>query len=56
MEPQQPPTEEEIKAERRRERWQAFFTPMIYMGSIVGSVALMMALIKTCTDRFSPTP
>lgn len=46
---------EELRAERRRERWKAFFTPLIYMGSIVISVAMLMALIKSCSERF-PTP
>jgi hypothetical protein len=41
---------EEIKAERRRERWKAFLTPWITMGSIVASVAMIMALIKSCRD------
>ncbi len=42
--------------ERRRERLKAFFTPLIYMISIVGSVALIMALIKSCSERFPQTP
>lgn len=50
-----PKTMAEIKAQRRRERWKAFFTPFIYMGSIVGSVALIMALMKTCSQRL-PSP
>ncbi len=50
-------TPEEIHAERRRrERWQAFVTPWIYLGSIVGSVALIMALIKTCSERMPQVP
>lgn len=55
MEPEKPKTTAEIKAERHRERWKAFLTPWIYLGSIVGSVALIMALIKTCSQRF-PSP
>lgn len=47
---------EELKEERRRERWKAFFTPLIYMGSIVVSVAMIMAMIKSCSERFPPSP
>lgn len=56
MEPEKPKTPAEIQAERRRERWKAFFTPWIYMGSIVASVALIMALIRTCSGRFPQAP
>ena len=51
-----PKTMAEIRAERRKERWKAFLTPFIYMGSIVVSIALLMALIKTCSQRFPPVP
>lgn len=47
---------EEIKEKRRRERWKAFLTPLITMGSIVGSVAILMALIKNCSERFPQAP
>jgi len=43
---------EESRAERRRERWRAFLTPLITMGSIVASVAMLMALIRNCSERF----
>jgi hypothetical protein len=56
MDSERPKTPEEIRAERRRERLKAFFTPWIYMGSIVASVALMMALIRTCAERFPSPP
>jgi len=45
-------TPEEIRDERRRERWRAILTPWITMGSVVASVAMIMALIKNCSDRF----
>jgi len=45
-------TPEEIREERRRERWKAILTPWITMGSIVASVAMIMAFIKSCSDRF----
>jgi hypothetical protein len=44
-------TPEEIREERRRERWRAILTPWITMGSVVASVAMIMALIKNCSDR-----
>lgn len=47
------PIEEQIRERRRRERWQAFLTPIIVMGSVVGSVAMIMALVKTCSDRLA---
>jgi hypothetical protein len=50
-----PPTNqdlEEIKRERRRERWKAFFTPIIALGSIVVSVGLLMFFIRACQERF----
>lgn len=56
MTDEKPKTPDEIRAERRKERWKAFLTPWIYMGSIVGSIALLMALIKTCSQRFPPSP
>lgn len=56
MDAERPKTAEEIRAERRRVRWKAFFIPWIYMGSILASVALIMALIRTCAQRFPQTP
>ena len=56
MTDEKPKTPDEIRAERRKERWKAFFTPFIYLGSIVVSVAILMALIKTCSQRFPPAP
>lgn len=47
---------EELIEKRRRERWKALLTPFIYMASIVGSVAMILAFIKSCSDRFPPTP
>lgn len=55
-EPQQTRTPEEIKAERRRQRWSAFWTPFITLGSIVASVAMIMAIIKSCSERLPPSP
>ncbi len=49
-------TPEEVRAERRRERWKAFLNPLITMASIVGSVALVMYMIKSCSERFPPAP
>ena len=46
---------EELRAERRRERWKAFLTPLITMASLVGSVALVMYMLKSCSERF-PQP
>ncbi len=42
--------------ERRRRRWLAFLTPLITLGSIVISVAMLMALIKSCSDRNPQNP
>ena len=47
---------EEIKAQRRRERWNAFLTPFITLASIVISVSLLMFYIKTCSERYSQNP
>ena len=47
---------EEIRLERRRERWRAFLIPLITMGSMVGSVVIIMALIKSCSERSPQSP
>jgi len=47
---------EELRAERRRERWKAFLNPLITMVSLVGSVALVMYMIKSCSERFPQAP
>ena len=44
-------TLEELKEERRRARWSAFWTPFITLASIVTSVGLLMFLIRACQDR-----
>ena len=45
-------TPEELRAERRRARWKAFLNPLITMASLVGSVTLVMYMIKSCSERF----
>lgn len=47
---------EEWKAQRRRERWNAFLTPLITLGSIVVSVGMLMYLIKSCGERSPQAP
>lgn len=47
---------EELKAQRRRERWSAFLTPFITLTSIVISVSLLMFFIKTCSERYQQMP
>lgn len=47
---------EELRAERRRERWKAFWNPFITMASLVGSVALVMYMLKSCSERFPQAP
>lgn len=42
---------EELREERRRARWSAFWTPFITLASIVSSVGLLMFLIRACQDR-----
>jgi hypothetical protein len=42
---------EEIREERRRARWSAFWTPFITLASIVGSVGLLMFLVRACQER-----
>lgn len=46
-----PKTLEEYQEERRRQRWGYFLTPVIAMGSIVFSIALLMFFGKSCQDR-----
>ena len=46
----------ELKAQRRRERWSAFLTPLITLTSIVVSVSLLMYFIKTCSERNPQNP
>lgn len=47
------PLLEEAKRERRRERWKAFLTPMITLGSIVVSIGMLMFLIRSCQEQQS---
>ena len=47
---------EELKARRRRERWNAFMTPFITIASIVISVSLLMYLIRSCSERNPQNP
>jgi len=53
---QAPKTEEDIREERRRQRWNAFWTPFITLTSVVASISMLMALIQTCQERNLPTP
>jgi hypothetical protein len=53
---QAPKTEEDIKEERRRQRWNWFWTPFITMTVLVSSVAVLMMLIQTCQQRNLPIP
>jgi hypothetical protein len=50
------PILEEIKAQRRRERWNALLTPFITLASIVISVGMLMFLIQTCQERNPQQP
>jgi len=47
---------EKLKAKRRRERWQAFLSPLITLGSIVVSVGMVMYMLKSCSERFPQMP
>jgi len=47
---------EQIKAQRRRERWNALLTPFITLASIVISVGMLMFLIQTCQERNPQKP
>ncbi|HVH91131.1 MAG TPA: hypothetical protein VM783_07085 [Candidatus Acidoferrum sp.] len=42
---------EELREERRRARWSAFWTPFITLASIVSSVGLLMFFVRACQDR-----
>jgi hypothetical protein len=53
---QAPKTEEDIKEERRRQRWNWFWTPFITLASVVSSVAMLMMLIQTCQQGNLPAP
>lgn len=41
---------EELRAKRRHERWKAFLTPLITLTSIVASVAMLMYMLKSCSE------
>ena len=43
---------EELREERRRARWKAFWNPIIVLTSIVTSVAMLMFFARTCRERF----
>lgn len=47
---------EKLKAKRRRERWQAFLSPLITLGSIVVSVGMIMYMLKSCSERSGQPP
>jgi hypothetical protein len=54
-----PPEKESLAAfreRRRRERWNAFFTPFLTLTSIVVAVALALSLVKACQERFPNSP
>jgi hypothetical protein len=54
-----PPEKESLaafKERRRRERWNAFFTPFLTLTSIVVAVALALSLVKACQERFPNSP
>jgi hypothetical protein len=53
---QPPKSEEDIREERRRARWNAFWTPFITLTALVSSVAMLMLLIQTCQERNLPVP
>ena len=56
MDGQPSKSSKELRDERRRERWKAFLTPIITLGSIVVSVAMVMAFLKSCSERFPQVP
>lgn len=56
MNHQAPQTEENLKEERSRQRWNWFWTPFITLASIVGSIAMLMMLVQTCQERNLPIP
>jgi hypothetical protein len=43
---------DELREERRRARWSAFWTPFITLASIVVSVGMLMFFARTCRERF----
>ena len=45
-------TLEELREERRRARWTAFWNPIIVLTSIVTSVGMLMFFARTCRERF----
>jgi hypothetical protein len=47
---------DEVKQRRRRERWNAFLTPLITLASIVLSIGLLMFFMKACQERFPQSP
>jgi hypothetical protein len=47
---------EELKRKRRRERLNAFFTPLITLASIVISIGLLMFFMRACQERFPQNP
>jgi hypothetical protein len=55
-----PPHDQETlhayKERRRRERWSAFFTPLLTLTSIVVSIGITMSLLKACQERFPNSP
>jgi hypothetical protein len=42
---------EEMKRQRRRERWSAFLTPLITLAAIVLSIGFLMFILRTCDLR-----
>jgi hypothetical protein len=46
-----PKTLEDIKSERRRERWSYFLVPFFTIASIVVSVGMLMFFGKACQER-----
>jgi len=55
-EPPRDDIEEEIRRRRQQARWNAFFTPIITLASIVISIGLLMFFIRTCQERFPVAP
>jgi hypothetical protein len=47
---------EQYRRRRRRERWNAFLTPLITLASIVVSIGLLMFFMRACQERFPQTP
>jgi hypothetical protein len=40
-----------LQKRRRRERWSAFLKPLISLTAIVGSIGLLMFVLRTCAPR-----